>query len=496
MAPRRQLPLPPAGPWVHQVYYHGGGGVGQTPDLWDNAYFDGSYFHNGRIVPAKGFCTDVFFAEAQRFIREQAAAKKPFFAYISLNAPHGPLHAPQKYLDLYPRQTPELAAFFGMITNIDDNVGATRALLRELGIADNTIFIFTTDNGTATGDKIFNAGMRGKKGSEYEGGHRVAFLAHWPAAGWTKPHVNDTLSHAVDIVPTLLDVTGAPTPKGLKFDGRSIRPLLDPAARTAGWPHERMLVTDSQRERDPVKWKQSAVMSGPWRLINGKELYNIKADPGQERNIIAEQPARAAQMRAFYEAWWAELEPTFAQTTEIYLGHPEHPVVSLTGHDWIQEQLPPWNQQHIRVADGFAPARANAGKAKTAKAGETASAPAKSVHAGHWAVKAVTAGRYEISVRRWPAEANHPISAALPPGEKVPGASVAYRARPGVAIPATTATLRIGGRDIASQPVRATDTAVSFTTTLTAGSHQLAPVFKTADGHEVGAYYAVVTKIP
>lgn len=479
-----------------EVYYHGGGGVGQTPDLWDNSYFDGSYFHNGRIVPAKGFCTDVFFAEAQRFIREQAAAKKPFFAYISLNAPHGPLHAPQKYLDLYPRQTPELAAFFGMITNIDDNVGATRALLRELGIADNTIFIFTTDNGTATGDKIFNAGMRGKKGSEYEGGHRVAFLAHWPAAGWTKPHVNDTLSHAVDIVPTLLDVTGAPTPKGLKFDGRSIRPLLDPAAHTAGWPHERMLVTDSQRERDPVKWKQSAVMSGPWRLINGKELYNIKADPGQERNIIAEQPARAAQMRAFYEAWWAELEPTFAQTTEIYLGHPEHPVVSLTGHDWIQEQLPPWNQQHIRVADGFAPARANAGKAKTAKAGETASAPAKSVHAGHWAVKAVTAGRYEISVRRWPAEANHPISAALPPGEKVPGASVAYRARPGVAIPATTATLRIGGRDIASQSVGATDTAITFTTTLTAGSHQLAPVFKTADGHEVGAYYAVVTKLP
>jgi len=483
-----------------EVYYHGGGGVGQTPDLWDNSYFDGSYFHNGRIVAAKGFCTDVFFAEAHRFIREQAAAKKSFFAYIALNAPHSPFHAPQKYLDLYPQQTPELASFFGMITNIDDNVGTTRALLRELGIADNTLFIFTTDNGTATGENIFNAGMRGKKGSEYEGGHRVPLLAHWPAAGWMKPHVSDTLSHAVDIVPTLLDVTGAPTPAGLKFDGRSIRPLLDPAANTAAWPHERMLVTDSQRERDPVKWKQSAVMSGPWRLINGQELYDIKADPGQQRNVFAEQPARAAKMRAFYEAWWAELEPTFAQTTEIYLGHPEHPVVSLTGHDWIQEALPPWNQQHIRVADGFAPARTNAGQGKNAKAAASSATPAaaaeKSRHAGHWAVKVVTPGRYEISVRRWPVEANHPISAALPPGEKVPGSDIAFRARPGVAIPVTTATLRIGGRDLATSPVRATATAVTFAATLAAGSHRLAPVFRTADGHEVGAYYAVVTKLP
>ena len=481
-----------------EVYRHGGGGVGQTPDLWNNAYFDGSYFHNGRIVAAKGFCTDVFFAEAQRFIREQAAAKKPFLAYIALNAPHSPFHAPKKYLDLYPGQTPELASFFGMITNIDDNVGTTRALLRELGIADNTLFIFTTDNGTATGEKIFNAGMRGKKGSEYEGGHRVPLLAHWPAAGWTKPHVNDTLCHAVDIVPTLLELTGAPTPAGLKFDGISIRPLLDPAAKNSAWPHERMLVTDSQRVRDPLKWKQTAVMSGPWRLVNNTELYEIRTDPGQQRNVITDQPTRAAKMRAFYDAWWAELAPTFAQTTEIYLGHPDHPSVSLTGHDWIQEALPPWNQQHIREADGFALASPESGKNQSVK---TAVVPAnatsaKSAHAGHWAVKVVTAGRYEISVRRWPVEANHPITAALPPGANVPGSDLAFRARPGIAVPATTATLRVDGRDLASAPVRATDTAVTFTATLTAGSHQLAPVFQSAEGHEVGAYYAVVTNLP
>ncbi|MDP1589715.1 MAG: arylsulfatase, partial [Prosthecobacter sp.] len=379
-----------------EVYRHGGGGVGQTPDLWDNAYFDGSYFHNGTVVPAKGFCTDVFFAEAQRYIREQAAKKQPFFAYIALNAPHGPLHAPQKYMDMYADQPPPIAAFFGMITNIDDNVGATRALLRELGIENDTLFIFTTDNGTATGAKVFNAGMRGAKGSEYEGGHRVPFIAHWPAAGWNQKHVNDTLCHAVDIVPTLLEITGAKKPDAVKFDGISIRPLLDPAGKTDVWPHDRMLVTDSQRVRDPIKWKQTAVMSAQWRLVNGKELYDIQKDPGQERNIIADHPAQADKMRAFYDAWWTELEPTFALTTEIPLGHPDHPVVSLTGHDWIQEALPPWNQQHIRQADGYAHAPQKATKGK--KAQPAPKNPPKSVHRGHWAVKVITPGAYRISL--------------------------------------------------------------------------------------------------
>lgn len=477
-----------------EVYRHGGGGVGQTPDLWDNAYFDGSYFHNGKVVPAKGFCTDVFFAEANRYIREQAAKQQPFFAYITLNAPHGPLHAPQKYLDLYADQPAPIAAFFGMITNIDDNVGTTRTLLRELDIEQNTLFIFTTDNGTATGARVFNAGMRGAKGSEYEGGHRVPFIAHWPAAGWNQKHVSDTLCHAVDMVPTLLEVTGSKKPGAVTFDGRSIRSLLDPSGKTADWPHDRMLVTDSQRVRDPIKWKQTAVMTAQWRLVNGTELYDIKTDPGQERNVIAKHPDQAKKMTAFYDAWWAELEPTFAQTTEIYLGHPEHPVVSLTGHDWIQENLPPWNQQHIRQADGFARAPQKATKGK--KAQPAPKTPAKSVHQGHWAVKVVTAGNYTISLRRWPVEADQPISAALPAGDDVPGASKAFRAHDGAAIPATTAVLRLNGKDLETQSVHPGDKAITFTTTLTTGSHQLAPVFITADGNEVGAYYAVVTKVP
>ena len=102
---------------------------------------------------------------------------------------------------MYKDQSGRIASFFGMITNIDDNIGKTRKLLKDLGVHDNTIFIFTTDNGTASGRQIFNAGMRGQKGSEYDGGHRVPFFLHWPDGGMDKLKKVDTLCHAVDVSP-------------------------------------------------------------------------------------------------------------------------------------------------------------------------------------------------------------------------------------------------------------------------------------------------------
>ncbi|MCM2373814.1 arylsulfatase [Aporhodopirellula aestuarii] len=457
-----------------EVYRHGGGGIGQTPDIWNNAYFDGSYFHNGKIVPAEGFCTDVFFEQANAFISKCAKEKKPFLAYIATNAPHGPLHCPQKYLDMYKDQSDKIAAFYGMITNIDDNVGKTRQLLDELGITEDTIFVFTTDNGTATGAKVYNAGMRAGKGSPYDGGHRVPFYLHWPAGGITEQHDVDELTHVVDIVPTLLEMTGVKKPDDVKFDGVSIAALLDPT-KDVDWP-ERFVISDSQRVRDPMKWRSSSVMSKKYRLINGKELYEIGVDPGQENNIAKEHPEVVTTMREFYEKWWADLEPTFSQTTEIYLGHADHPVVSLTAHDWIQEIYPPWHQGSIRAADRKHP---DSEKLK---------------HLGHWAVKVIKDGKYQVSLRRWPAESGAAINAALPAGEPVPGASEAFRETPGSAIGATHAVLRIDNQDLDRKPVGPGAEEVSFVTELKSGSHQLAPIFEIEEG-ELGAYYVVVTSL-
>lgn len=463
-------PYRPEDRGFEEVYRHGGGGVGQTPDLWDNAYFGGSYFHNGKIEPATGYCTDVFFQKAHDFIKEKAAAKEPFLAYISTNAPHGPLHCPQKYLDMYQDQKPNVAAFFGMISNIDDNLGATRKLLADLGIADNTLFIYTTDNGTAGGEKIFNAGMKGKKGSPYDGGHRVPMFIHWPAAGLNKHVEFNELCHAVDFVPTLLDVCKVENTAEVKFDGWPLERIFNPKIKYD--QVERFLITDSQRVVDPIKWRQSAVMSQQFRLINGKELYDIKADPGQENDIAKANPDQVAKMRDFYEKWWTELEPTFAQTTEISLGHPDHPKVTMTAHDWIGDTMPPWNQGAIRSGGGAVAAPENL---------------------GHWAVKVETAGIYQIALRRWPTEAEHPIVATLPPGTDVPGASQSYRARPGKALAANRAILRIDGKNLANEAVNPEDTAIIFTAEFTKGSHQLAPYFQ-LDQSIVGAYYCTVTK--
>ncbi|MEL6111003.1 MAG: sulfatase-like hydrolase/transferase, partial [Planctomycetota bacterium] len=449
-----------------EVMRHGGGGVGQTPDHWDNAYFDGAYWHNGKVTPVEGFCTDVFFDYAKRFIRTQVTAETPFLAYIATNAPHGPMHSPESSSEPYSNLQGNLANFYGMIANIDDNVGEMREFLSELGVAENTIFIFTTDNGTSSGSKVFNAGMRGKKGSHYDGGHRVPFFIHWPAKGLTAGRDVDTITAYVDVLPTLIEMCEVDKPSGVDFDGVDISPLI--FERAKDWP-DRILVTDSQRVKDPIKWKSSAVMTDRWRLCNGKELFDIKADPGQEANVADEHPQVVERLTDFYEEWWAELEPTFAQSTAIYLGHPDDNPARLTSHDWITTRSTPWNQSHVRAAQN--------GDGNT----------------GFWNVKVTEAGKYTIRLRRWPKEADLAIDAKLAPGAPVPGAR-AFRETPGKAISPVKVTLRIGEIE-ATLPVARGDKEVVFEMELPAQTTTMKATFETEDGVVYGSYFAYVEKL-
>jgi len=450
-----------------EVMRHGGGGVGQTPDWWDNAYFDGTYWHNRKPEPARGYCTDVWFQSARQFILEQKRADRPFVAYIATNAPHGPNHAPEEAAAAYEELGTGTAHFFGMIANIDENVGRLRAFLDEQGLTENTIFIFTTDNGTAGGAKVHNAGLRGAKGSEYDGGHRVPCFIHWPAGGLTGGRDVADLAAHVDMLPTLIDLCGIAGPEGVRFDGRSVRPLLEGKAslREGSWP-DRMLVTDSQRLRHPKKWKQSAVMTSRWRLINGSELFDIQADPGQKTDVGADHPETVARLRRFYEQWWAELEPTFADDVCIWLGDPRENPARLTCHDWITDNATPWNQSAVR--------RAQSGPDVT----------------GFWNVRIVADGEYVIRLRRWPAESGAAIDAALPAGADVPGVK-AYRTQPGVAVSAAVARLTIGEQSWEA-PVAPGSPAVELRVPLKAGETRMSAVFVAKDGAELGAFYADV----
>ena len=463
-----------------EVLRHGGGGVGQTPDYWDNAYFDGSYFHNSVPTPVEGYCTDVFFDFAKIFIEEQAAADKPFLAYIATNAPHSPSHAPPEFAAPYEKEHPTgLANFYGMIANIDYNVGELRDWLEEKGLAENTIFIFTTDNGSSAGSKIHNSEMRGGKGSEYDGGHRVPFFMHWPAGGYTEEQFVKPITAHVDVVPTLIDLCEVEAPADVKFDGVTLRPLLE-SADTSNWP-DRILVTDSQRVKDPIKWRKSAVMTSDWRLVSdaGKDgkpkhqLFSIKSDPGQTSDVIADYPEVAARLKNFYNEWWAELQPTFGDPARITIGNPAENPSRLTCHDWITTQLCPWNQKHIRDGEN------------------------KPNNTGFWYLDIETPGDYEIELRRWPAEGevvDKAITAAIPPGEPVPG-TAAFRTAPGVSVAAKTASIEIAGETML-QEIPDGASSVTFKLALNKGPAELTALFTGPNGEKTGAYYAYVKKLP
>ncbi|MCC9601846.1 arylsulfatase [Stieleria sp. JC731] len=449
-----------------EVMRHGGGGVGQTPDFWDNAYFDGAYWHNSKITPVDGYCTDVFFDYAKNFVRRSVAADKPFLAYVATNAPHGPMHAPVEYSKPYEDQGKHLANFYGMIANIDENVGKLRELLDELEVADNTIFIYTTDNGTSSGDRVFNAGMRGKKGSHYDGGHRVPFFIRWPEAGLTDGRDVETITSYVDVMPTLISMCRVESPNNIKFDGVDISALI--FDRVKDWPH-RYLVTDSQRVKDPIKWKSSAVMSDRWRLCNGKELFDMDVDPGQKKNVADKHPEVVTEMRSFYEKWWTELEPTFAQSTAIDLGHPADNPARLTSHDWITTRMTPWNQAQVRAAMN--------GDANT----------------GFWNVRITEAGRYRFRLRRWPNEVDGPLSQPLPAGDPVPG-DRAFRETPGKAISPVKATLVIGDQS-KSAPVSDNESEVVLELDLTPETTKMWASFETSEKEVFGAYFVYVEKM-
>jgi arylsulfatase len=170
-----------------EVFIHGGGGIGQTypgscGDAPGNKYFNPAILHNRKFEKTTGYCTDLFFDQALRWIDAQRKEKAPFYVQIAPNAPHAPLVCPEAYERIYAGKVkPDVAKFFGMIQNIDDNVGKLLARLEEWGLEDNTLVIFMTDNGGTAGVAIFNAGMRGGKVTPYQGGTRVPFFVAWPS---------------------------------------------------------------------------------------------------------------------------------------------------------------------------------------------------------------------------------------------------------------------------------------------------------------------------
>ena len=428
--------------------YHLGWGLSSAPEF-DNDYFNGRYRDQGVVKQFKGYCADFWFDEAMSWMRNQ---KEPFFCYLPTNTPHAPAWVADKYSAPY-KQPGVPAAFFGMIANLDENLGRLEEFLQKSGLRENTIVVFMTDNGGTAGAKFYNAGMRAAKTQIYDGGHRVPCFVRWPA-GQLRP-AGDVVTPAQmqDWLPTLIDLCSLKKPAKAKFDGASLRPAL-----WGGELVDRMMVV--QYGQIPKMW-DSNVIWGRWRLVKGTELYDFRADAGETTDLAAKEPAVVARMRAHYERWWAGVSPGLPEPCPLSIGAPQENPVTLTSSDW-------WEI----YADNF-------GHVSTAAGGPTG---------GEWHVFVERSGEYEILLSRWPLEQKLALTAGREPKKMTAGILQA-----GKALPIAGAKLKIAGRE-QSVKTAVADQVASFRVSLVGGTKtQLHGWFQDAKGADLcGVFYASV----
>jgi arylsulfatase len=433
-------PYLPQNRGFEEALYHKSWGITSAGAYWGNDYFDDMFYHNGKLKRYEGYCNDVWFEQASSWIKERAKKKEPFFCYLPTNTPHGPLLVPDKYTEPY-KQYGSRANFFGMIANIDETMGKLMRTLGEIGIAEDTIVIFLTDNGGAGGIKIFNAGMRGKKRSPYDGGHRAACFIRWPIGDLKHGSDIDELTTCQDVLPTLIDLCELKRPVKAEFDGVSLASLLRGTEKTLS---DRMIVV--QYSIDISKWK-GAVMWKKWRLVKGNELYNIATDPGQKQNVADKHREIVKKMRDHYERWYAEVKPIADEPCFVHIGTKYENPVDLTCAQWYMVYAD--NRSDLKGGNN-----------------------------SYWNVLVDRDGEYEFTLSRYAIEADTAMDAPL----TIRGYKV-------TALPVASARMKISEFDSAQSVVSGRKT-VTFKVKLKAGKTRLHTWLYDNSGKELcGAYY-------
>jgi arylsulfatase A-like enzyme len=453
--------------------------ISSLPDYWDNDYFDDTYHHNGKREKLAGYCTDVFFCEAKRWIAETAPAR-PFFVYLPLNAAHGPWFVPKKYRQVIQQamdEHPEVAAhlkparrealirFLAMGANIDENVGRLDQFLSDSGLRENTIIVFLTDNGSTLGPDYFNAGMRGGKTTLWEGGHRVPCFIRWPGGAIGPPREIGELCQVQDLLPTLADLAGL-TNVPQKLDGTSLVPLFRGKHESL---KDRMLVinysrmpssklTDGkvspalpQRDGAAVLWKQ-------WRLLENRELYDVGSDPHQDHDVSAKYPEVVEKMRAHLDKWWNGVKDRAMVPQRVVIGNDAENPMMLSACEWLNVFVD--QQRQVRQGD-----RKN----------------------GVWHLVVDRDGLYSFELRRWPKESHVRLDEGVTVTPVTDGRYVAGRP-----IAIASARMRIGNQELAGKP-QTDGESVQFRLNLKVGSTELQTWFMDSAGQSIcGAYYVYV----
>ena len=465
--------------------------INSTPDHWNNDYFDDTFRHNGGLKKYQGYCTDVFFTEAIKWIKavqtknQEQGAKNPFYLYLPTNTPHWPHWVPQKHRDamsrdyeqaeaagklpkLPERKRASLISYLAMIRNIDDNFGRLDKFLNEAGLAENTIVIFLNDNGSTFGPDYFNAGMRGRKTQLWEGGHRVSCFIRWPDGNIGKPRNISGLTQVQDLLPTVLDLCEVKT--DARFNGASLKPVFEGEAAIS---NDRMLVINYSRmphgfefaapDSPSIMRREGAgVLWQSWRLLEDRLLYNLAGDPLQRTNVFDRHPQVVARMRSHLDTWWSDVKDVANEPQPVVIGHPKQDPVMLTACEWLDVFID--QQLQTRRAD---------------------------LKNGWWELQVARGGHYEFELRRWPREANLPLTAGAPAVKTTDGEFIE-----GKALPIANARIRLGTRPGQSCRVRPDDKHVTFKVWLPEGRTRLYTWFEDAKRQSLlGAYHVYVRKL-
>ncbi|MFZ9822337.1 MAG: arylsulfatase, partial [Gemmataceae bacterium] len=405
---------------------HLGWGITSIADTWLNDYFDGRFYRNGKLEQFQGYCTDIFFRLSMEWMKERQAKSEPFFLYLPTNAPHGPHWVADRYSMPYQGKGP--AKFFGMISNLDENIGKLDDFLQQSGLAKDTILVFMNDNGATAGEKVFNAGMRGRKTTYYDGGHRAICFIRWPGQNLGNPRDIRYTSQIQDIYPTLLELCKLSPSANSRLDGISLAPLLLGSSKPM--PDRKLVVQYGQK---PQK-NEACVLWNHWRLVHGRELYHIGNDPAQKEDLASSQPEILRTMQAHYDQWWSGVEPLLDDFVPIVIGSEKQNPVTLTSADWANVYCD--NMNDLRNGK-----RVNS----------------------NWNILPAKEGTYEIALSRWPKEAGAGLAEKVPPFKAVDGILPE-----GKALPVASVRLKIGTLD-KTVSVKPSDREARFTVDLQAG---------------------------
>ncbi|WP_319589329.1 arylsulfatase [uncultured Draconibacterium sp.] len=352
-------PYRPIDQGFNEALVHRGGGVGQPGDVMnyffgDSSYFNPVLFKNGNPVQTIGYCSDVYTNELIDFIKnnQKSGDAKPFFAYLSFNAPHTPLQLPEEYYNRYkdvefdanefevydeavpkmkPREIEDAKKVYGMVTNIDDNIGKVLQTIKDEDVYSNTIIIFLTDNGPQ--QNRYKCGLRERKSSVFGGGVRVPCLIHYPKKFKEKSEIDATFAH-IDLLPSILDLCGVKQPNH-NIDGISI---FSSENEDYSAFENRTLFFEWGRGF-LKKYRNFSALKDNFKLVGNTgqksgidafELLDVKNDPQEKNNILKENIEKAKALKQEMDDWYDEIvaEENNNKSFPAYIGTQyENPVI-------------------------------------------------------------------------------------------------------------------------------------------------------------------------